>query len=80
MHTNRIFGEGWWCKLAFSLLLSKAKKNVIILIVTWKKKEEKELGVGAHITDCLLTKPSWLFAPFLTVKWLSLLQFYYYWL
>ena len=25
-----------------------------------KKKEEKELGVGAYITGCLLTKPSWL--------------------
>lgn len=24
-----------------------------------KKKEEKELGVGAYITGSLLTKPSW---------------------
>ena len=29
-----------------------------ILIVTFKKKEEKELGVGAYISGCLLTKPS----------------------
>ena len=27
-----------------------------------KKKEEKELGVGAYITACLLTKPSCSFA------------------
>lgn len=30
---------------------------------TDKKKEEKEMGVGAYITDCLLTKPSRLLAP-----------------
>lgn len=34
-----------------------------ILIVTLKKKEEKEMGVGAYITGCLLTKPSRLLAP-----------------
>lgn len=28
-----------------------------------KKKEEKELGVGAYITGCLLTKPSWQAPP-----------------
>lgn len=29
----------------------------------FEKKEEKELGVCAYITDCLLTKPSWQAPP-----------------
>lgn len=37
-----------------------------------KKKEEKELGVGAYITGCLLTKPSWQAPPvrLLFLTWL----------
>nr|GEY79311.1 NADH dehydrogenase subunit 2, mitochondrial [Tanacetum cinerariifolium] len=37
-----------------------SSSNLLLMI---KKKEEKELGVGAYITACLLTKPSWQAPP-----------------
>lgn len=39
------------------------------------KKERREVKNWELAPPCLLTKQSWLFAPLLTVEWLSLLQF-----
>lgn len=43
---------------------------------TEKKKEEKELGVGAYITGCLLTKPCWQAPPvrLLFLTWLIIIK------
>lgn len=45
------------------LCASRARSSNCFDELSFKKKEEKEMEGGAYITGCLLTKPSWLFAP-----------------
>lgn len=43
--------------------IGKVIIHIVKTLEKLKKKEEKELGVGAYITACLLTKPSWQAPP-----------------
>jgi len=49
-----------WTRTSISGSKRQAQRTTFHFDRDKKKKEERELGVGAHITDCLLTKPSWL--------------------
>ncbi|GKD87750.1 hypothetical protein Tco_1358904, partial [Tanacetum coccineum] len=57
---NQATGSPYGYLVANERLDLYSSSNLLLMI---KKKEEKELGVGAYITACLLTKPSWQALP-----------------